>query len=61
MSKQKPEKPTDAANPHLTCGLRRPYESPRLTAYGDLRQLTQGGTANNKENTGANGNPHTHI
>lgn len=31
---------------------RKPYRSPRLTKFGDLRRLTQGGNSNRSEPAG---------
>jgi hypothetical protein len=40
--------------------VKKPYSSPRLRRYGDLRALTAGGTrAKNEANSGANPGPKT--
>jgi hypothetical protein len=48
MSKQKPEK-TMTKIPKIIAGTRRSYKAPRLTIYGDLRQLTAGGSKSGNE------------
>ncbi|HSO21616.1 MAG TPA: lasso RiPP family leader peptide-containing protein [Chondromyces sp.] len=41
--------PTAPAGPVRTSG-RRPYGAPRLVVYGEVRELTAGGTGNASEN-----------
>jgi len=35
--------------------VKKPYTAPKLRLHGDLRQLTRGGRARNKENNSATG------
>ena len=41
--------PVDQVEPPVRTPGRRSYESPRLTEYGKVRDLTTGGTAGDKE------------
>jgi hypothetical protein len=40
---------------------KKSYSSPQVTIYGDLRELTKGGSKNSDEAGGNNGSRHTHI
>lgn len=40
---------------------KRPYATPRVERYGNLRDVTRGGRNNSKENASAVGNPGTKL
>lgn len=51
MAKQQPHKRAVAPTPSTP--KKKPYRSPRLVEYGDLRTITQGKGGNMDDGTGA--------
>ena len=49
MPKQESEREMSAANPKTKSGLKRAYQAPKLSIYGNLRQLTKGGSRSGNE------------